>query len=94
MTRGGALRTTRIRLRGLVQGVGYRHFVVRAAERHGVRGWVRNLRDGSVEVAAQGAPDAFIDEVVRGPAWAEVAAVDRWETNEPPVIGFEVRFGG
>ena len=43
---------------GLVQGVGFRYFTVTQARRLGVRGWVRNCRDGSVELEAQGSSDA------------------------------------
>ena len=39
---------------GRVQGVGYRAFVVHAAERHGLEGWVRNRKDGSVEAVVAG----------------------------------------
>ena len=43
---------------GLVQGVGFRYFTVTQARRLGVQGWVRNCRDGSVELEAQGSSDA------------------------------------
>ncbi|MDE1851131.1 MAG: acylphosphatase [Candidatus Micrarchaeota archaeon] len=39
---------------GFVQGVGYRHFVRRVAEKNGIRGMVRNMDDGSVQVLAEG----------------------------------------
>ena len=39
---------------GRVQGVGFRYFVMNAAEELGLTGWVRNRRDGSVEVLAEG----------------------------------------
>ena len=45
-------------LSGRVQGVGFRFFVVEAAEVEGVQGWVRNLPDGSVEAAFEGDPEA------------------------------------
>ena len=46
----------RIRLRGRIQGVGFRPFTVRLAQRHDVRGWVRNV-GGEVEIHAEGRPE-------------------------------------
>lgn len=43
-----------LRYRGKVQGVGFRDHARRAAERAGVRGWVRNLPDGTVECVVEG----------------------------------------
>src|ERR1041385_2083045 len=51
---------------GRVQGVGFRWFVLREAERRGLRGFARNLRDGSVEVIAAGTPQA-LEELARAP---------------------------
>ena len=42
---------------GIVQGVGFRFFARREAERSGVIGWVRNLPDGRVEAVGDGTPD-------------------------------------
>lgn len=69
----------RLLLSGRVQGVGYRWFAREQARELGVRGWVRNLPDGSVEVAAS-APDAaalarFVDRLRIGPRGANVASV-------------------
>ena len=51
-------------VRGLVQGVAFRHYTSLAAERHRVTGWVKNLPDGRVEVVAQGdETDAFIEAI-------------------------------
>jgi acylphosphatase len=60
---------------GRVQGVGYRAFAHRTAQRLGVTGWVRNLEDGSVEVLAHGSEDQFLRlevELKQGPAHALV----------------------
>ena len=46
--------TRRVVVEGRVQGVGYRDFTRRAAERLGVAGWVRNRRDGAVEALLSG----------------------------------------
>jgi acylphosphatase len=66
------------RIRGRVQGVGYRYFALRIALRLGVRGWVRNLHDGDVEVHAEAAGnvlDMFRQELERGPGSAHVREV-------------------
>ncbi len=63
---------------GLVQGVGYRYFTQTVAVRYGIRGWVRNMSDGRVEVRAEADPDAlgkFRSELERGPFAAQVAGV-------------------
>lgn len=69
----------RLLIRGRVQGVGYRYWMVDAAEARGIRGWVRNRRDGSVEAFVQG-DDADVEAIVascrRGPPAAHVASVD------------------
>ena len=60
---------------GVVQGVGYRFFVIRSAQRLGVTGWVKNLKDGRVEAYAIGSAKALKDfrrELGRGPAGASV----------------------
>ncbi len=54
------MNTRRYLVSGRVQGVGFRFFVVRAAESIGLCGTVRNLEDGSVEVVAQGTPDQLV----------------------------------
>lgn len=65
---------------GRVQGVGFRHFTVRTAEKLGdVTGWVRNESDGSVTLVAEG-PSDQLDELVssvhQGPRSARVNDVD------------------
>jgi acylphosphatase len=64
-----------IQVSGRVQGVGFRWFAREKARRWGLRGWVRNLADGSVEIAAEG-PDenlrGFVDHLRLGPPGAYV----------------------
>jgi acylphosphatase len=83
------------RVSGRVQRIGFRYFVYDAACREGIAGWVRNLPDGSVEVAAEGDAEAierFDLALRRGPAGARV---DDVETDIVPptgrLIGFSIR---
>jgi acylphosphatase len=70
---------------GRVQGVGYRNFVEHTAGKLNVDGYVRNCRDGSVEVFAMGAPEELLklrQALERGPMMAQVAHV----YEEPSVV--------
>jgi acylphosphatase len=70
--------TMHVRVKGRVQGVGFRWFVRVAARRLQLSGWVRNHEDGSVEIVASGAGDRLEELrklVVRGPDGAAVAEV-------------------
>ncbi len=55
----GAPKSYRFVVSGRVQGVGFRWFAQRTADRLGVTGWARNLADGRVEVLAQGTPQSL-----------------------------------
>ena len=74
---------------GRVQGVGFRWFVLREAKRRGLRGFVRNLRDGSVEVITAGTAEA-LEELGRmleqGPAHAQVEHVERSDVPHELVL--------
>ena len=79
---------------GRVQGVGYRYFVLREAERLGLAGFARNLPDGRVEVVAEGSEDVLgeLEERLRaGPSFASVAAVDRAPVPARGDAGFHIR---
>jgi len=72
------VRGARLRITGRVQGVGYRAWAIETAARLGVRGWVRNRRDGSVEalvIGAENAVAAMIEECSNGPFAARVVGV-------------------
>jgi acylphosphatase len=65
---------------GRVQGVGFRFFVLEAAEAEGLSGWVTNRPDGDVEVFAEGdrdAVDRLEGRLRSGPPAARVETVDR-----------------
>ena len=82
------------RVRGRVQGVGFRYFVEHSAGELGVRGWVRNDDDGSVEVYAVGTAAQLSDLaglLWKGPRWAEVRGVDESEAPVENHSGFSVR---
>lgn len=77
-------RAVKANVKGRVQGVGFRYSTQRQARRLGVNGWVRNERDGTVTVVAEG-PKPAVDEMIRwlheGPGFASVADVT---VNEYP----------
>ncbi len=86
----------RIIVKGRVQGVGYRFFTQRAALELGIKGYVRNLPDGTVEVVAEGSPEVikkFIEKLKEGPP---LAIVEDMEIQEIPpdeeFETFEVRY--
>lgn len=84
----------RYRVRGQVQGVGFRNFVMQNASALGVRGWVRNDDDGSVEVFAVGSPEQLSElagYLWKGPRWAEVRGVDELEAALENHSGFSIR---
>ena len=79
---------------GRVQGVGYRYFIARAARDLGLRGWVRNLGDGRVEVWAAGSSRRLTDlegELRLGPQFAEVQSVEIEEAADVKIKGFHIR---
>jgi acylphosphatase len=77
-----------VTVRGRVQGVGYRAFVDHEARGRGLEGWVRNLRDGSVEAVFAGAEDvvaAMLAACRRGPSLARVDDVQD-EAGNPDAL--------
>jgi acylphosphatase len=69
----------RVTIRGRVQGVGFRMWTEEEAAAHGIEGWARNRRDGTVEAVFAGprnAVDAMIAACRHGPPAARIEAVD------------------
>ncbi|MCE7882263.1 MAG: acylphosphatase [Actinobacteria bacterium ATB1] len=82
-----------LRISGRVQGVFFRQSTARVAAAHDVRGWVRNLPDGDVEVVLEG-PRADVESVLEfcrvGPRHAVVTGVEVREEEPAGATGFEI----
>jgi acylphosphatase len=80
---------------GRVQGVSFRYFVVEQADRFDLRGWVRNLWNGAVEVTAEGSRqnlEILLQALHEGPPMASVADVNvEWQLYTGEFSDFQVR---
>jgi acylphosphatase len=90
-------RTVHVLIHGGVQGVGFRAWTHHQAELHGLKGWVRNRRDGTVEAVFSG-PDNLVDVMLKacrqGPRGAVVERVDQVDVGKDEIgrsEAFEVR---
>ncbi len=84
----------RIIVHGRVQGVFFRDTTRRLALEHGLKGWVRNTWEGTVEAVFEGPPEAvepLVAFVHRGPPGAFVERVELFEEDEEGLVGFSIR---
>lgn len=83
-------------IKGMVQGVYYRAFARDIASYHSLKGWVRNLPDGSVEAVVEGprqAIEQFIGSCRSGPPGARVEHIDiTWEDYSGNMADFQIRY--
>lgn len=80
---------------GRVQGVFYRASAQQRAQELGLTGWVRNCRDGSVELVACGDTknlEQFEAWLWQGPSYARVVAVEVEQTTTEQLVSFEMRY--
>ena len=81
---------------GNVQGVGFRYSIRHVAKGFEVTGWVRNLRDGRVEMQVDGEDAevrAFIDAIMQSELRGHIKKHEVTPlTNAPPTRGFEIRY--
>ena len=86
----------RATIKGRVQGVNFRMETMRAAEKIGVNGWVRNKSDGNVEALIEGDPekvDQMLEWCRTGPPVAHVTDIDvAEEAYQVDMQGFNVRY--
>ena len=81
---------------GLVQGVGFRYFVVRLAEKLGLKGYTKNLYTGEVYTVVEGELmmiKEFFNKIKIGPSHADVKnASIKWSDYQNEFTKFEVRY--
>ncbi|MCO6440252.1 MAG: acylphosphatase [Nitrococcus mobilis] len=88
-----SIRCIRCYVSGKVQGVFYRVSTHEQAVRLGLRGYVRNLPDGRVEVLACGetrAIEALVEWLRRGPPQSRVTALEVESAADPNIQGFDI----
>ena len=88
MVQTKAAKSVKIKVRGVVQGVGFRPFVYRLAQKHNLKGWVRNT-SGNVEIEVEGDQETlrnFLSDLqVKTPP---IARIEKVETSFHPVKGY------
>lgn len=80
-----------VHIKGFVQGVGFRDYLVMAAQHYKLDGWVRNRDDGSLEALVSGptkAVEGFVAAAMKGPPGARIAHVDLHNSEPPAEAGF------
>ncbi len=84
-----------VRIRGMVQGVGFRYFTQRICLQYHLTGWVRNLPNGDVEAVFEGR-ESEVRQVLegcrRGPGGARVEEIlIDWEDFRGEFSAFDIR---
>ena len=81
----------RVHVHGIVQGIGFRDFLMTSAQQNKLDGWVRNRADGSVEALVSGptkSVELFVSHATQVPQGAKVSAVDLHDSKPPADKGF------
>lgn len=85
----------RLIVSGRVQGVGFRYFSQETAQRFGIKGWVRNLSDGTVELHVEGTSnevDAFQQALKDGNRFVGVERIDETKADDQAFRKFDIRY--
>jgi len=86
-------KSTRLTITGSVQGVFFRQFIKEHAEKNNIKGYVRNLEDGPVEIFLEGEQDsveAMIALCKRGPQHSQIRSVDTKEESYQDFKEFKI----
>ncbi|MCX6170438.1 MAG: acylphosphatase [Ignavibacteriales bacterium] len=90
------MKRAEILINGLVQGIGFRYFVVRLAEKFGLKGYTKNLYTGEVYTVVEGelaVIEEFFNKIKIGPSQADVKnASIKWSESKNEFTKFEVRY--
>ena len=85
----------RLIVSGRVQCVGFRYFSQETAQRFGIKGWVRNLSDGTVELHVEGTEQeigAFEQALKDGNRFVGVERIEETEANNQEFRSFDIRY--
>lgn len=88
------MKRLKIKISGRVQGVAFRHYAQTRANQTGIKGYVKNMPDGTVEIEAEGeekALDEFLSWCHRGPDAAKVENVNIQEIPVKDDKSFKIR---
>ena len=94
MPENDEFKAVRVRVSGVVQGVGFRYFTHRVAVSLCLDGYVRNMPDGSVEAVVQGDAemvDLFLEKIAKGPPGSRVRGIRVGELPPAGYDGFSIR---
>ncbi|MGQ1785493.1 MULTISPECIES: acylphosphatase [unclassified Saccharicrinis] len=83
------MRRVRMIVCGRVQGVGYRYFVLAQAQEHGIKGYVRNLPGGEVEVDAEGERNNLANFILGCKKGSRMSDVQGCFIHDIPYFGFQ-----
>jgi len=80
---------------GHVQGVGFRYFTMNLAKNLGLKGYVKNLSNGTVAFFAQGKDsqiETFLDQLSKGPSFSNVAELETQNVAHKKLVNFQIRY--
>lgn len=87
------MKRLRLVVKGRVQGVGFRYFTYVQASHYGLKGYVQNRIDGSVEIEVEGPENSllsFVTELRKGPRYGHIDEIERAELPLANYTNFQI----